>query len=302
MGESLTLVRTCRSTRRIQGWLAVRNSRFQVLIVSIFYSVLPPVTVLRMLSTFLCLDFNEKSVTCNDSLPPTLCPSGIRAQIVNSLTTSPTDDIKNGELRPSLALLSYLAVEPQLPRSAPDLHGGAFMMSRTRILTKLKFVRCSGILMILIVIGHRPWIRHNHLYYRYFQFQLKSDFRMVTPLVTDIMQGYDLNREHLDNVKFRLHQLGRRRPAKSVWQLSLWWVSLNLFCCIFSTRISGTLVSWTDEQPTLLRPAEHFRHEPGSATWTVLPAAVKSISPSSSDSDPLETCGTAPKRHQFGLD
>ena len=29
-----------------------------------------------------------------NSLPPTLCPSGIRAQIVSSLTTSPKDDIK----------------------------------------------------------------------------------------------------------------------------------------------------------------------------------------------------------------
>ena len=78
-------------------------------------------------------------MTYNDSLPPTLCPSGIRAQIVNTLTTSPTDDIvkmeNKIELRPSLALLSYLAVEPQLPHSAPDLHGGAFMMSRTRTLT-----------------------------------------------------------------------------------------------------------------------------------------------------------------------
>ena len=97
------LVRTCRSTRRIQGWLAVRNSRFHVLIVSILYSVLPP--VLRKLSTFLCLDFNEKSY--NDSLPLTLCPSGICAQIVNSLTMSPTDDIKNRtSTKPHVAFLS----------------------------------------------------------------------------------------------------------------------------------------------------------------------------------------------------
>jgi hypothetical protein len=34
-------------------------------------------------------------VTYN-SLPPTPCPSGIRAQIVSSLTILPKDDIKNG--------------------------------------------------------------------------------------------------------------------------------------------------------------------------------------------------------------
>ena len=45
--------------------------------------------------TFLCLDFNGKSVTYN-SLPPTLCPSGIRAQIVSSSTISPKDDFKTG--------------------------------------------------------------------------------------------------------------------------------------------------------------------------------------------------------------
>ena len=61
----------------------------------------------RSFADGLCLDFNEKSVTYNDSLPPTLCPSGICAQIVNSLTMSPTDDIKNRtSTKPHVAFLS----------------------------------------------------------------------------------------------------------------------------------------------------------------------------------------------------
>lgn len=35
--------------------------------------------------TFLCLNFNGVSVTYN-SLPPTTCPNGVRAQIVSSST------------------------------------------------------------------------------------------------------------------------------------------------------------------------------------------------------------------------
>jgi len=41
--------------------------------------------------TFLCLDFNGKSVTYNH-LPPTACPSGVRAQIVSSWTKASLKD------------------------------------------------------------------------------------------------------------------------------------------------------------------------------------------------------------------
>ena len=47
--------------------------------------------------------------------------------------------------------------------------------------------------------------------------------------------------------------------------------------------------------PTLSHSSTHL-------PTLVSPAAAKSISSSSSDSDPLETCGTAPKRRQLGLD
>ena len=42
-----------------------------------------------------------------NSLPPTACPSGIRAQIVSSLTT-PQDDIKNGKLKIKIELPELL--------------------------------------------------------------------------------------------------------------------------------------------------------------------------------------------------
>ena len=52
----------------------------------------------------------------------------------------------------------------------------------------------------------------------------------------------DLNREHLVNVKFRLHRLGRRHPAKSVWQLSLWCLLYFLYQNIGNL---GFLERWT---------------------------------------------------------
>ena len=45
--------------------------------------------------SFLCLDFYQKFLTYN-LLPRTLCPSGICAQIISSLTTSPKHVIKYG--------------------------------------------------------------------------------------------------------------------------------------------------------------------------------------------------------------
>ena len=92
--------------------------RFHVLIVSKQVNVEPlfrryTATSAQNAVTFMYLDFTGMSVTYN-SLRPTLCPSGFRAQIVSSLTTS-KDDIENGFPKllgskgPERSLLSQLS-------------------------------------------------------------------------------------------------------------------------------------------------------------------------------------------------